>query len=170
MREQVPQRSRPEDPRAALSLASTLHGYVPALGALALATAVHFLCYATVGIGLAGIFFIYLMAVLIAAWCGYGPGLLVLFIGLLVLPYAYRPNFSIRKLDAAVPIVMVMVCLITSRLSASRRSSEAFLQRANQDLDERVRKQTAALQHQLAELETLYGKLSVGLGFYDTKL
>src|SRR5215212_8589448 len=86
---------RSQDKTVALSLASRLQGYWPALCSLTIAAAVHYLCYITVGITSTGIFVVYLMAVLISAWCGYVPGLLVLFLALVVFPSVYRPNYSI---------------------------------------------------------------------------
>jgi PAS domain S-box-containing protein len=44
------------------------------------------------------------------------------------------------------------------------------LRRLNQELDERVVEQTRLLSEQMAELETLYGQLPLGVGFLDTEL
>src|SRR6185369_6827016 len=132
-----------QEQRTALSLSSRLQGYLPAFCALVVAAVAHYLCHITIGITPAGIFFVYLMAVLISAWCGYGPGLLVLFLALVVLPFGYRQDFSVKRIDPIGATVLVMISLITSRLSVSRRRSEVFLQQANVELDQRVRRQTA---------------------------
>jgi hypothetical protein len=60
------------------SLAFRLYGYIPALAAFALAGGLHYCFLRILGQKFAGIFFVYLMAMLIAAWCGYGPGLVVI--------------------------------------------------------------------------------------------
>jgi PAS domain S-box-containing protein len=154
-----------------------MQGYLPALFALTTAMIVHFAFALTIGIGPAGIFFLYLMAVLIAAWCGYGPGLLVLFLALVVAPYTYRKNFSPRQVDPAGAGVLLLVTLITSQVSAHRRHTEALLRSVNQELDRRVRQQMLdlenahnALRRQFAELETVYRQIPVGICFLDTEL
>lgn len=159
----------PEESRS-LSFASRLVGFRPALIALTAAIAIHALCWATVGISGAGIFFIYLLSILIAAWCGYTPGGVVLFTALCVLPWFYRPNFSLRKLDPAGVIVLVALWLIISRVSEGRRRNESELRRVNEQLDHRVREQTSAIRHQLAELEALYAQIPSGVCFLDSEL
>lgn len=163
--------------RAAVFLADRLRGYIPALSALALGILVHYACIPLFGPNFAGIFFIYLMAMLIAAWCGYGPGLVVVLIVATGLPFLFKPGFSLDQVNLGGVFVLALVSLIVSRTAVNRRSAERVLREMNESLDRRVREQTGALeeanarlQHQLAELETLYGKVAVGLCFLDPEL
>ena len=65
--------------RVLASLNHRLQGYFPALGAFLLAMALHTLASLLFTPHVVGTlaFFLYLLAFLTAAWCGYGPGLLV---------------------------------------------------------------------------------------------
>ncbi|MGH9666603.1 MAG: sensor histidine kinase [Bryobacteraceae bacterium] len=163
--------------KAAWGRASRIHGYLPALAALALAMALHSICLYVFGNNSAAIFFVYLTAILIAAWCGYGPGLLVVALVAAVVPFLFIPTFSLAKINRGGVTVLVVVSLMVSRTAQSRKQTEALLRASNDELDQRVRLQTAkleavntALQHQLAELEGLYGKMVVGLCFLDANL
>jgi PAS domain S-box-containing protein len=158
-------------------LAASLRGFIPALAALTVAAVLHLAIASTIGIGSAGIFFLYLMAILIAAWCGYGPGLLVLVLAVAVAPYVYRRDFSLRRADPVGVLVLLSVTLITSQLSANRRRTEALLRQLNQQLEARVKEQTRDLERantavrlQFLELEMLYRKIPVGICFLDPEL
>jgi PAS domain S-box-containing protein len=153
-------------PRWLAALPSS-RGYIPALIAISSATAVHFLLRSTVGITGAGVFFLYLLAVLYSSWCGYGPGLLALALAVGVIPFGYRPNFSLRQVDPGGLIVLTVLCCITSWMGHFRRRTETQLREDNEVLDARVRAATADLQHRVAELETLYSQLSIGLCYVD---
>jgi PAS domain S-box-containing protein len=163
--------------RAAHSVTSHLRGYAPALIALAICIGLHYLTVITFGPKTAVIFFIYLMALLISAWCGYGPGILVLAAIATGVPFLFQPDFSIRKVNLRGVSVLLLISLIISRTAESRRRAEAALRDLNDELDSKIRQQTRALEeantilhHRLAELETLYAQLSVGLCFLDTNL
>ena len=149
-----------------------LRGYVPALAALGIALVVHSLALAAVGPDWLGVFpfFLYLLAFLIASWCGYGPGLLVTLLITCGMPYLFKPAFSIRTVDLGGVTIFLLLSIIVSKTAADRRRAEALLRRLNQKLDQQVSEQTKTLREQLAELETLYGKLSVGLCFLDPEL
>ena len=162
---------------SALQLASKLNGYVAALAVLAATVGLQYGFRAAFGKGFVGVFFVYMLAFLIAAWCGYGPGLLVVGLAVGVVPYLFDPKFTIRNLNLGGLAVLVIISLLVSRVSASRSKTEESLRRSNEDLDDRVRRRTAevdqantALQNQFAELEELYGKLPVGVCFFDTSL
>jgi PAS domain S-box-containing protein len=86
------------------------------------------------------------------------------------MPYLFKPNFSIRTVDVGGVIIFLLLSLIVSGLASSRRRAELLLRTMNERLDLTVREQTTALRDQLAELEGLYAKLSVGLCFLDTQL
>ena len=138
-------------------LTSRLHGYIPALGVFVLAMVLHSLGVILFGSKLPGTvpFFLYLLAFLTASWCGYGPGVLVTILITCGMPYLFKPNFSIRAVDVGGVVIFLLLSLIVSGLSSSRRRTEALLRTMNEQLDHRVREQTTVLRDQLAELEKL---------------
>ncbi len=137
---------------------------------LGVAVIAHLLLHFTIGITSAGIVFVYLSALLIASWCGYGPGGLILFLAVFVLPYFYRSNFSPGRVDKVTLFVLILVWLGVSRVAADRRRHEQVLRDVAAQLDERVRTNTDMVLHRLAELESLYGQLPVGVCFLDREL
>jgi PAS domain S-box-containing protein len=144
-------------------LSSEFRGYLPAIAALATATALHMALRATIGISSAGMTFLYVVALLISAWCGFGPGYLTLFLGIAVVPYLYRSNFALDKIDPYVVVILVVLSSATSWISRVRHRMEYALHSANRDAH-------TALRRQFAELENLYAKLPIGLCFLDTEL
>ena len=160
-----------------LKLATKLRGYVPALIALAVAIALHFIFQAAFGRTFVGIRFAYLIAILIGGWCGYGPGVLVVTVVLLPVVYFSSPNFSLRQINFNVAATLYLITLVVSRMSAIQARTEDVLRRSNEELDEAVRQRTAeleksneALSDRFAELEALYGHLPVGVCFLDRDL
>lgn len=158
--------------RALASLSSRLHGYLPALAAFGCAGAMHALTAAIFGQSVPGsfLFLLYLLAFLIAAWCGYGPGLLITALITCGVPYLVKPGFSIRTVDVGGVAIFLLLSLIISSTAAGRKRSELLLRRMNEELDRRVSGQTTMLRHHLAELETLYSELSIGLCFLSPEL
>jgi signal transduction histidine kinase len=142
---------------------SDFRGYLPAIAALAVATGLHMALRATIGISSSGVTFVYVIALLVSAWCGFGPGYLTLFLGIAVVPYLYRPNFSLDKIDPYAVIMLVALSSATSWISRVRHRIEYALASANREAH-------IALRRQFAELENLYAKLPVGLCFLDTEL
>ena len=134
-----------------------------AIAVLSLATALHLALRSTIGMSSSGATFLYVLALLISAWIGFGPGCLTLFLGIAVVPYLYRPNFSVAKIDPYVVAALLAVSTLTSTIAATRRRTEATLRSANEQAN-------AAIRRQLAELESLYNKLPVGLCFLDKEL
>ena len=152
-------------------------GYRPALITLVVVVGLGWSFSRLFGPTFPGLFFIYLMALLAGAWWGYGPGIVVTLLIVYAAPYSYKPSFTARQVPLSGVAVFLLVSLTVSRISATRARSERNLRLANDELEERVRVRTvelesanAALQQRLAELETLYGKLSAGLTFLDTEL
>src|SRR5688572_24697868 len=117
----------------------------------------------TIGISSAGVTFLYVIALLISAWFGFGPGYLTLFLGIAVVPYLYRPNFSLDKIDPYVLMMLVALSSATSWISRVRCRIEYTLRSANREAH-------TLLRRQFAELENLYAKLPVGLCFLDAEL
>lgn len=157
--------------------AARVHGYVPALITLAAAICLNLIFKAVFGANFAGIFFIYILAIIIGAWCGYGPGIMMVLLVAAGVPYLVTPKFSIRNVNAGGVTSLVLVSLVISRTAQLRRRSEAMLLGMNAELDRRVRLQTEQLaqanedlRERLAELETLYRDLPVGLCLLDPQL
>jgi PAS domain S-box-containing protein len=92
---------------------------------------------------------------------------LVLTLSVAVVPFAYRTNFSLSKVDPIGFLVLTILAGITSWVGKNRRRTEAELREDNEVLDARVRAATADLEHRVAELETLYSQLSIGLCHAD---
>jgi PAS domain S-box-containing protein len=149
-----------------------LEGYLPALAAFVAAIALHGLAVSLVGSKVVGAFAfsLYVVTLLVAAWCGYGPGILVTLLITCFMPYLFKPGFSVRHVDIGAVTVFLLLSVLVSGTASGRRRTEALLLKVNQELDKRVHEQTRILEQQLAELETLYAELSVGLCFLDTDL
>jgi len=155
------------------ALTSKLKGYLAAMAALLAAAAVHFIFVQAFGRTFAGIRFAYLIAILAAAWRGYGPGLMVT-TAVVLLTYLLQAT---ANLSPGMVITGYLVSLFVSRVSATEARAQSGLRKANQELDDRVRQRTheleranLALHERLAELEALYSKLPVGVCFLDREL
>ena len=113
--------------RVLASLNHRLQGYFPALGAFLLAMALHTLASLLFTPHVVGTlaFFFYLLAFLTAAWCGYGPGLLVTILITCAMPYLFKPGFSIRTVDLGGVTVFLLLSVIVSGTASSRRRAEA---------------------------------------------
>jgi PAS domain S-box-containing protein len=114
---------------------------------------------------------------LFGAWCGYGPGILVVVLAASVVPYLSNPDFSLNQIDPGGLAALVLLSVLVSRMAEGRRRRETLLLDVNAELDRRVQAQTAelertnrSLEHQVAELETLYAKSPVGLSLLDKDL
>ena len=141
----------------------TLQSYLFALAILSAATVLHLTLRATVGIGSTGATALYILALLMSAWRGFGPGYLTLFVGLTLVPYLYRTNHSLAKIDPYVAVLLIAVSSATSQLSRARHRLEDALRDAND-------RANSALLRRVAELETLYTQLPVGICFLDVDL
>ena len=158
-------------------LTSRLHGYTPPLLAIGLGMCFNYLSNVLFGPGFVGLFFVWLMIILIGAWCGYGPGLFTVFWVAVGVPFFFKPGFSLGQVNPWGIGTLAVVSLIVSRTAEARRNAELKLRALNVELDRRVKEKTAALRdsnqelvHKLAEVETLYAKLPVGLCFLDAEL
>jgi light-regulated signal transduction histidine kinase (bacteriophytochrome) len=90
---------------------------------------------------------------LIAAWLGYGPGLLSYALSFFVAPYFFVPKFWPAKIDLNRLVLTLLVSLLVSRVSAIRKRTEQLLRTANAELDQRVQQRTAELERSNADLE-----------------
>jgi hypothetical protein len=129
-----------------LSRATRVRGIVPAFGALGLAVLFHLVFLKFISPTFAGIFFVYLAAMIFAAWCGYLPGLAVVLMVAFAIPYLFSPNFSFRSVNPGGVAVLLLIALMISRTAEARRSAESALRDLNEELDLRVREKTAELE------------------------
>jgi PAS domain S-box-containing protein len=97
-------------------------------------------------------FFVYLAAILIAGWCGYGPGVMGVFFISFVSPYLIRPGFSFAQISWASVLPFLMLSLLVSHTSAVARKGENTLRALNDELERRVQNRTAELAAAQAEL------------------
>ncbi|MEI9970664.1 MAG: DUF4118 domain-containing protein [Ignavibacteriota bacterium] len=74
---------------------------------------------------------------LLSAWCGYGPGILVCSLILFVVPPLLTPG-RVRHVDLERFGLILFISLLVSRVSASKRRSEALLRQWGVDLEKRV--------------------------------
>jgi hypothetical protein len=72
---------------------------MPALIVMGLGMVLHLTSLAVLGRGLEVTFFVYLLAMLLGAWCGYGPGLLVTFLVIVPFPFLFRPGFTFSQIN-----------------------------------------------------------------------
>ena len=124
---------------------SSVHGFLPALSAFVGALALHWIFVALIGQNFAGIFFVYLAAMIIAGWCGYAPGMVVVLLVVLLPPWLFTPNWSPRNINLSGDAVLMLVSVMISRGAAARRGAEALLRTMNSELERRVRKKTVEL-------------------------
>lgn len=153
--------ARPSEPNSAVAVHPAppfadriLEGYLPALVGFGLAAAAHYVLFSWTARSSAALFFIYLLALLVASWCGRGPGLAVLFLTVL-LPYAYRPGYTLAKADREVLVSLAAIWFLVSHVASARRKAEVELRRYNEELDQRVREQTEALRASEGQFRTL---------------
>jgi PAS domain S-box-containing protein len=141
---------------------------------MAAALAFHFALGAIFGMTFAGIFFVYLCAILIASWAGFLEG----YAGVLFVVYGVRlfiPSRNPPSIGGLV--VLLLVSTLVSTAAWARRRMERRLVEANQELDRRVQEKTAALREaneeltrRFAELQAIYDQLPVGLCLFDRDL
>jgi two-component system, cell cycle sensor histidine kinase and response regulator CckA len=119
--------------------------YGLAMAALFAATAISAILMRTVG-RKASLVYALLFELLImgAAWLGYGPGLLVCALVTFVIPGILMPARA-SHVDFGRFGLLVVISLLISRISTSKRSTEATLRRSAEDLEERVQERTAEL-------------------------
>jgi PAS domain S-box-containing protein len=152
-----------------LSALSSLQGprrYLPGLVILVAGMGFHALALAFAPQALEATFFIYILAILAGAWCGYGPGLLVTALVLTVLPFLFRPGFRLVDINLVGLACFSVVSLVVSRTARAQRRAEAELRDLAVSLERRVHEKTAELEQLLdrehtarTELETRRSEL-----------
>ncbi|HYZ83461.1 MAG TPA: ATP-binding protein [Bryobacteraceae bacterium] len=142
-----------------------LRGYVPALAAYALATFLHFLCVRLIAPNFPGLFFVYLCTILIAAWCGYGPGIVVCLLVVVATRYGFKPGFSWRQVDPIGLAMLLGISLLVSFVASHRRRTERKLRQTASDLDLAVRTKTAELEALNQQLRLITDSLPVLISY-----
>ena len=130
-----------------------LRPYLISLGALGLATALVYVLAHTLGRTFTGYAFFFLIALLFAAWQGYGPGIATSVIATFFLPYLFFPRYTLGRVDYGRFLLLLLVSILVSRLAASRTRIESVLRKHNEELDERVRERTRELERVILDLE-----------------
>lgn len=123
------------------------HGFFPALTVFVMALGLHWVALALFGNNAgAAIFCVYLCAMMVGAWCGYGPGVVVTLL-LVVLPsWLLKPGWTYRELNPAGVVVLLLISLLISRAAQGRRRTESRLRTMNDELEARVKQKTAQLE------------------------
>lgn len=128
-------------------VASRLDGYKPALLCLAMTCAFQWAVVSYLGGDNASgwIGFAYLMTLFISGWCGYGPGVLVVLLAVGVIPFFFRPDFSLSRINLTNSSLFILLSLSISSLAYVWKRNEQLLRRLNVELDARVREQMERL-------------------------
>jgi PAS domain S-box-containing protein len=135
---------------------SALRPYFLSLVVLALATALIALTYArvhAVAPGFAGYGVVFLVALLFAAWTGYGPGIVAVIMVTFFVPFLFFPRYNLARVDYGRFLLLLLVSILVSRISASRTRIESLLRKHNEELEERVQQRTLELERMIADLE-----------------
>lgn len=146
-----------------------VRGYGPALAGLGIAVALHFFLREILSQNSPAIFFLYLCAVVMGGWCGYGPGLLVVLLTVTAVPFLMVPDFSIRKLNPAGTAALMACSLLISHISRVRRQVEEQLRAMNEDLERRIAERTAELGNARDSLQTTLASIGDAVLTTDTQ-
>jgi PAS domain-containing protein len=120
--------------------------YVIALSALTCVIAIALVLVHTVGIKNTLVYnLLGDLLVLGCAWLGYGPGVLVCTVTAFLVPHILLPGRP-NHVDPGRFAILVLICLLISWTSASKRRREASLRRLAEDLEIRVQERTLELQ------------------------
>jgi PAS domain S-box-containing protein len=129
-------------------------GYVHALIALVVAVGLTYSVSYAIGGKYRGSFLFFLMALMVAAWNGYGPGLALLAATVLL------RRFTVSQIDFTSVGLLFLISLLVSRISATSSHVEEALRKSNEDLDNRVRQRTGELQQANQALQASEGRFS----------
>ena len=133
---------------------SALRPYLFALIALGLAAALSYALARSVGPRFTAYRFVFLFALLFAAWLGYGPGIVTAIVATFFLPFLFFPRFTFASVDYNRFLLLLLVSILVSRISANRTRVEKLLRKHNEELDDRVAQRTLELEGVIADLET----------------
>jgi signal transduction histidine kinase len=140
--------------RSPLATISGVQGYVPPLATFVTAIAIHWVAVHVFGaVSFAVVMFLYVTAIVVGGWCGYGPGILIVLLVFSVPGYLFARNHSIHNISVSALGASLLLSLMISRGASSRRRSEEALIDTNEALEERVREKTAELAEANASLQ-----------------
>ncbi len=128
---------------SAKDLRSGIRRYLIALLALVIAVVLTRTIAHTLGGRFRGLAILYFAAILVAAWNGYGPGVMS------VIVVAFAPhllNPKLAPIDSRTIGMLFLVSVLVSRISATRAHVEDVLRKSNEELEKRVRERTAELE------------------------
>ncbi len=128
---------------SAKDLRSGIRRYVIALLGLVIAVVLTRTIAFTLGGRFRGLAILYFVAILVAAWNGYGPGVMS------VIVVAFAPhllNPKLAPIDSRTIGMLFLVSVLVSRISATRAHVEDVLRKSNEELEKRVRERTAELE------------------------
>jgi signal transduction histidine kinase/ActR/RegA family two-component response regulator len=104
----------------------------------------------TYGQGIEATFFVYMLAMLVGAWHGYGPGLLVTALVIGALPFAFQPDFTFARINWIGLACLTLMSLVVSRTAARERRAERELRTFAAALETRIEEKTRDLDALLA--------------------
>src|SRR5438132_8247633 len=90
-------------------LRSEVGRYVRALLAVVIAIALTYAISYAVGGRFRGIVLIYLVALMVAAWNGYGPGIASFIVVVFFVPRLFNPNFTAAQINPAAGIIFLLM-------------------------------------------------------------
>jgi len=82
---------------------------------------------------------------LLAAWMGYGPGLLAIFVIIFIVPHILKPGQP-PNIEFGQFGLFLIISLLVSRISSSKRKTESALLELADELEHRVQERTLELQ------------------------
>ena len=106
------------------------------------------------------------LAFLGAAWLGYGPGIIVCLLITFVVPPLLVPGRP-PNADAGRLGILLVLSLLVSRMSASKRRSESLLRQWGETLESRVAERTQALQESESRYRLLFENNPQPMWVYD---
>ncbi|HEY1340370.1 MAG TPA: response regulator [Bryobacteraceae bacterium] len=92
----------------------------------------------------------YFLVLMGSAWLGYGPGAMICFLSAFGLPLLFPPQRASFQAESLRFGVLLLISLVVSRISQTRRQREADLRRTAETLEERVRERTEEAYRALA--------------------
>jgi len=95
---------------------------------------------------------------LVAAWCGYGPGILVSVATLIFIPHLGIPKFPLVPIDLNRICLVLLISVLISKVSDTRTRTEEALRKSNEELDKKIRLRTEDLERANAALIELKAK------------
>jgi PAS domain S-box-containing protein len=139
---------------------SALGRYVAAFLAIVAAIVLTYLISYAIGGGFRGIFLVDLLAILLAAWNGYGPGAAATIVTVFAVPRLFKPTFTPAQVEIGSFGLLLLVSLLVSRISATRTHVEELLRKSKEQSDDRARQRTADLERASTALGESEGRFS----------